>query len=56
MNKKIKCGIRFGKDEKILFINLIPRLLEIDDELNSLGIQSAKSILFSPEKRDFYVE
>ena len=40
---------------KDLIYKLIPRLLEIDTELNSLGIQSAKSILFSPEKKDFYL-
>ena len=35
--------------------NLFPRLLEIDNELNSLGIKATKSILFNPSLREEYI-
>ena len=53
--KKVNAELDLER-RKVLIYKLSPRLLEIDDELNSLGIQSAKSILISPEKRDFYVD
>ena len=34
---------------------LFPRLLEIDNELNSLGIKVTKSILLNPNRRDEYI-
>ena len=53
--KKVNAELDLERRKELIY-KLIPRLLEIDDELNSLGIQSAKSILISPEKRDFYVD
>ena len=42
------------RKEKIY--NLFPRLLEIDNELNSLGIKATKSILLNPSLREEYVK
>src|SRR5699024_1909861 len=42
------------RKEKIY--NLFPRLLEIDNELNSLGIKATKSILLNPTLREEYVK
>ena len=52
--KKLNAELDLERRKDLIY-KLIPRLLEIDTELNSLGIQSAKSILFSPEKKDFYL-
>ena len=52
--KKLNAELNLERRKDLIY-KLIPRLLEIDTELNSLGIQSAKSILFSPEKKDFYL-
>lgn len=52
--KKLNAELDLERRKDLIY-TLIPRLLEIDTELNSLGIQSAKSILFSPEKKDFYL-
>ena len=45
--KKLNAELDLERRKDLIY-KLIPRLLEIDTELNSLGIQSAKSILFSP--------
>ena len=52
--KKLNAELDLERRKDLIY-KLITRLLEIDTELNSLGIQSAKSILFSPEKKDFYL-
>ena len=52
--KKLNAELDLERRKDLIY-KLIPRLLDIDTELNSLGIQSAKSILFSPEKKDFYL-
>ena len=52
--KKLNAELDLERRKDLIY-KLIPRLLEIDTELNSLGIQNAKSILFSPEKKDFYL-
>ena len=52
--KKLNAELDLERRKDLIY-KLIPRLLEIDTELNSLGIKSAKSILFSPEKKDFYL-
>ena len=52
--KKLNAELDLERRKDLIY-KLIPRLLEIDTELNSFGIQSAKSILFSPEKKDFYL-
>lgn len=53
-HKKINAELDLEKRKEKIYA-LIPRLLEIDNELNSLGIKIAKSILVSPENRKSYV-
>mgnify|MGYP004601038077 FL=1 len=53
-HKKINAELDLEKRKEKVYA-LIPRLLGIDDELNSLGIKIAKSILVSPENRESYV-
>ena len=51
--KKINAELDL-EERKNKIYDLIPRLKEIDDELNSLGIQVAKSILMSPEEKSVF--
>ncbi len=44
--KKLKAELDLEKREKEQLYKLIPRLEEIDKELNSSGINAAKQILF----------
>ncbi len=53
--KKIKAELELDEKKQNLYA-LYPRLLEIDNELSSLGIQSTKSILIQPENSSNFVE
>ena len=52
--KKINAELDL-EERKNKIYDVIPRLKEIDDELNSLGIQVAKSILMSPEEKSVFL-
>ena len=51
--KKINAELDL-EERKNKIYDVIPRLKEIDDDLNSLGIQVAKSILMSPEEKSVF--
>lgn len=52
--KKINAELDL-EERKNKIYELIPRLKEIDDELNSLGIKVAKNILMSPEEKSVFL-
>ena len=54
-HKKLNAEMDLEERKKKLY-SLFPRLLEIDDELNSLGIKVTKSILVNPSERDNYLK
>ncbi len=53
--KKIDAELNLEERKRNMY-SLFPRLLEIDDELNSLGINSAKAILNNPENSSNYYQ